>query len=988
MDALTFFRLLLPETGFKFLAEWRSLDNGRGIFIHYPFTDLEAMADKAAALDQQNRNVYYATSAYKDVIYKTTPQGREYPAGRTQENAVSARSLWLDLDVGKADANKSYATRQEALDALGVMLKTVGMPTPMVVSSGNGLHCYWPFSNDLPKNDWNILAALFREANIACHLKIDPSRDKDIASVLRVPGTRNPKGNKIVKVVKTAEPRHSSFYFDVLRSFLGEGAFAVEAKAQPMMLLGNSLVAPVEYPPSSLNRVAEHCAAIRSFKESGAAESEPVWRLCLGVAKHCTDGEELAHKWSSADDRYDEAETQAKLDNWQTGPSTCATFRDSCSHCSGCVHSVTSPVQLGYSEIPPAPVVEPEAVAETTTPGGFVEVAALEQELPELPYGFGVLNDRLVRSVRDPDTGVVEQVDFAVPWFWGIGRHKLEDNTWGLQMRMQVKNGRYRDFDLPCEIIGDHRAQKRLLASYEVIVLEDKGVTQYLQSYSAMLRQYMDEVNTYDQYGWLPDRSGVLLGDTLITRDGMSKVRLSKRLMEVPELVPMFRVNGTKEAWVNGVDTLYNRKHAEPHQYAIVTQFGAWLCPLMESEEWNGIPLALTSKGSGYGKTTSTKIAQNAFIRSTVTTVTNCTPRALIGRASAMGSVPTLFDEITDNVVGEDLSAVLYALSNGRARIGMQSDGRERKPLPSFKQMSTITGNRNTMFQLSEAKSNPEATQMRVFEIDLHDYPVLESLRQGHPLHLEHAPIVEQLTNRVSCVLTVEYLHYIMANAPKIQEQMERWYMRIKKALGDSGGNAAKERFYARHIACSITGGLIAQHLGYIHFDMKHLLEWAIKHVGHMRRVANEYSRSMEESLSNMMSSFLGGLLVTREYESLNSHNGPVEEPILPIRGDVKARVVLGTKRERGRIFVSISAIETWCRSNALNPVEFRKELEAGGYVRNSGERLYLAKGVPQMPIGRQRCIELEYTKLQGIISDINTVVEMPSNVEPKGELA
>lgn len=283
---------------------------------------------------------------------------------------------------------------------------------------------------------------------------------------------------------------------------------------------------------------------------------------------------------------------------------------------------------------------------------------------------------------------------------------------------------------------------------------------------------------------------------------------------------------------------------------------------------------------------------------------------------------------------------------------------------------------------MTESKVNPEAAQMRVFEIDLMDYPRLESLVEGSKMHIEHSPIVEMLLNRTSCVLTDEYFEYVIANKDMIQEMLNKWYLKIKTKIGEAGGNAAKERFYARHIACAIVGGWIAFKLGFIRFDLVVIVKWAVAHVDRLRGYTQELRTTTEERLARMMSDFLGAMIVTNNYEMLDARSGKTEIPIISLRRDACVRVVIGgnaTMPERGRVFVAVAAMDDWCKKNGMNGLEFRKALMNEGYLRltEKAKPIYLARGVPSMPIGQQRCVELEYAKMQGIVSDV-TVSYIP----------
>ena len=112
MDTLEFLQTLLPEEGVKFVARWVDIPNHPrgGIFMHKPFYDLDAMADAIKWHASKGNTVYHACASYKEVQFITTKKGTEVPAGRKQSNALAAKALWLDFDVGK-DASHSYASK-------------------------------------------------------------------------------------------------------------------------------------------------------------------------------------------------------------------------------------------------------------------------------------------------------------------------------------------------------------------------------------------------------------------------------------------------------------------------------------------------------------------------------------------------------------------------------------------------------------------------------------------------------------------------------------------------------------------------------------------------------------------------------------------------------------------------------------------------------------------------------------------------------------
>jgi hypothetical protein len=395
----------------------------------------------------------------------------------------------------------------------------------------------------------------------------------------------------------------------------------------------------------------------------------------------------------------------------------------------------------------------------------------------------------------------------------------------------------------------------------------------------------------------------------------------------------------------------------------------------MEYAEWNGIPLALTSEDSGYGKSTAVKLGINALCNSDVTMISDASPKAVVGRASAMNHLPMLVDEVSQTLVDpKDLSTVLYSLSNGKPRIGMQSDGKERTPLPPYKLGSTLTGNKNLQAELTESKINPEATQMRVFEINMQDYPRMATLEKDSPLHADHHELTQKVLNSCHGVFADAYVCFVIDNQAEIIERLQTTVNTINRALR---GNAAKERFYAYQMAQTLVGGWIAKKIGAVDFNITSLKHWSFHHILRMRGIARKHEDAVEERFSQLLAELHGSILVTKHFDLLDSKRGNTEMPMVPLRGPIGARLVLGSDKERGKLFITVKAIDEWCGKNGTTSSQFKRQLAASGLLRPGGDqgkgfdkKISISKGVPAHPLGQCRCLEFDYNAAQGYIEE------------------
>ena len=82
---------------------------------------------------------------------------------------------------------------------------------------GRGIHAYWPFTDDVPTEIWKPYAEQFKKFCLDKGLHIDESVTADAARVLRVPGSRNLKGDPLpVEVLRDADATPFEFWTELL----------------------------------------------------------------------------------------------------------------------------------------------------------------------------------------------------------------------------------------------------------------------------------------------------------------------------------------------------------------------------------------------------------------------------------------------------------------------------------------------------------------------------------------------------------------------------------------------------------------------------------------------------------------------------------------------------------------------------------------------------------------------------------------------------
>jgi len=84
-----------------------------------------------------------------------TPQThRKY--GRTKRNVLGAKSFWLDL--GRWPRQGLIRTGKRLLVPLGSSAEQLGLPRPLIVLSGFGIHVYWSLVQTLDPETWERYA--------------------------------------------------------------------------------------------------------------------------------------------------------------------------------------------------------------------------------------------------------------------------------------------------------------------------------------------------------------------------------------------------------------------------------------------------------------------------------------------------------------------------------------------------------------------------------------------------------------------------------------------------------------------------------------------------------------------------------------------------------------------------------------------------------------------------------------------------------------
>lgn len=365
IDTAQFLKSILPTLHEGEIYVGVSLPAGGGGMRQEHFDSIEKLTAWLQSESDSKCSAYMALATY------TPHQNKKGTGpGRQGEYAKKVQSFWIDIDCGekKAVEGKGYATQKDALTALGGFCKPNGLPIPTIVNSGGGWHCYWLLTEPIDASEWGETANKLHELNIKIGLIADASRTHDVASILRPVGTLNYKYNPrmMVELKYASEPIEHDAFKAMVDSALARPktdvtltpvlSFPNPTSTSPDLSLNDEVAASLqsEYPRADATMILERCAAVSWAVSNQGNVDEPYWRSIIGIAKFCADGDEAAHRWSNQHPKYNQGETQAKLDNWKgTGATLCTTLADHKAEvCATCPHKskINSPIVLGYPE--------------------------------------------------------------------------------------------------------------------------------------------------------------------------------------------------------------------------------------------------------------------------------------------------------------------------------------------------------------------------------------------------------------------------------------------------------------------------------------------------------------------------------------------------------------------------------------------------------------------------------------------------------------
>lgn len=803
---------------------------------------------------------------------------------RKAEDCLYQRSFFIDLDVGalvddEGNATGKYEDKDKALEALQKLLDETGLPEPVVADSGGGIHAYWPFDQDIERDEWKGYAEKFK-ALCQEHISMDPAVTADSARILRCPETFNHK----------FDPKRETFFmvdefpvynWEEMKEFLGEPVVrSTDILASITKGLDDDTRAMLKMDnfPKTFEVLAEKsingsgCTQIAHILINAASLEEPLWHAGLSIARFCDDGATAIHKMSEDHPEYNYEDTEEKASRFPA-PRTCEWFTlNYPRNCEGCPHrgKITSPIQLG-KEFRPAPSTD------STEP---IRAQSDSKEIPDFP-------DFLHPYMRGQNGGIYyqpppkynkkgEKIDqdpilLLTNDFFPVRRMVSKHDGECLLMKLVLPKDGTREILLPMKHVYAQESFKTLMSANGIFFKID--YVQQLMGYVIKWGQFMQMTDKAEimrmQMGWSEDitdpewdkRSFVI---------GKKEILHTGEIIDAPSspfvrgiakfLVPQ----GTYERWRESADYL-NRPGFELHAFAMLCGMAS---PYMTYTSTSGVTVCLLGK-SGNAKTGAMYSGLSVWGNPKELSVLESTDNGMMGRFLGLHNIPLGVDEIS-NKDPKILAQLIHKISHGKAKIRMQgSVNAEREHEMSASMIGMMTTNQSAYGKLEILKANPDGEAARLIEM-LVKRPALLDEDGG-----------TNLGRHIFDAFRLNYGHAgpriiqagLRLGDNYIRERIEFWDKRFVADFGED----VTYRFYQNLMSVVGMVGEMAHNEGIIDLDVDRVYHEAVLEMITIRDKVVKVNRTDYPSvLGDYVNRNLGNILVLKDGKVTMEPRGPI----------------------------------------------------------------------------------------------------------------
>ena len=838
------------------------------------YESLQDLTDATHALTDRRVDAYFALASFGDLN------------NRTADNAVALKSFFLDLDCGEG---KPYPDKADAVVALKQFCTETGLPRPVLVDSGGGLHAYWPLTEALDREVWLRYARRLKLLCVSRQLHIDKSVTADAARILRVPGTFNFKQSE-PRAVVLLKPAMAYELERLAQCLPPEPVDLTAARMFGSDTVTQSLVNAAPHKPSKFKVIlmrsaseGQGCAQMRHAYEQQATLEEPLWRAALSIAVNCTDGRKAIHRISEQHPEYNAADTEDKAQRLVGKPYTCQWYRDNNpSLCQGCKLTVTSPIQLGVT------------VEESTTEeDGSIRIVAkalaadgadlgenqsTEILIPPLPFPyFRGANGGIYRKERpteddpSPEPTLICERDLYLTDRYYNYTEEGEGDGEIYAANLHLPQDGLRQFPIRTYDVASPDRLRDVLSRHGVMAI-GKQVYNIMSYFAAAIKAIQDRNvagKTRDQFGWTPEGTFVLGGVEYL---GNNKVRLAPPSLGLKALTRSIRQAGTYDAWRRML-THYTAGGMELHAFAFLVGLGSPLLQLMDNPQVRGAVLNLMSPESGTGKTTVLMMINSIWGHpSDLLMGQKDTTMAKFHTLGMLRNLPMTVDEVT-NASPEDLSNIVYGATTGRASHRMEAQTNKLRANNTTWCSFTITSSNASVSQaIISKKAAVEGELKRVIDLPI-NLPASMAKEESDLLFADLGMNYGFLGPR--------FLQYVVTNRQAVAESLKSAQRKIDRNMKFQ----QSDRFYSAVMACAAVAATILRDLQVVEMPVGRILRLAGAAI---RGVVDNNTSLLQGSGANKDSALevLGQFINAHQDHMLviNDHQNHEMVPPAPIR--------------------------------------------------------------------------------------------------------
>lgn len=757
-------------------------------------------------LKDTQHNVFVAPNSFKS-------------NSRIANNAIYAKSFFIDLDVG--DDPKKYVSQIEAIKSLDQFIDLMELPPPVLINTGNGVHAYWVFEDNVPIEEWKKYAKAFKDL-CKKHIKIDPVVTADAARIMRCPDTLNYKTTP-PKRTGVWSPEIYEYSFDMFKEFLNEyvpsepGLKEILASIPKGLDEDTSKLAKNNNFDTNFALIVNKslsgtgCEQIKYAVENATTLPEPVWYAALSIAWHCEDKEEAIHLLSEDYPGYDREKTNTKAKQTTNKPQSCVQFSEINSGiCDKCPHRgrITNPLFFGRV-LKAAPTEENAVWKEPNGEEIPIFPALIKPYIRGAAGGIFFLpapeDDGEGEIVQEPPIQIFKHTLFPVRRMYSSHDGDC------LVMRVVMPHDGHREFNLPTSAMQSPEQLNSILPKYGAMYDSNHKihVMRYLRKWSEYMADLKIAEQMRMQMGWTENHDAFVIGNREITQEGVDRIAPASPF--VKGIAKILVKQGSYAAWKQSFNAL-NAPGYELHAFAGLVGFGS---PLMNFTSTSGAVISLIGQ-SGVAKTGALYACLSIWGNPKELSVFDATDNGMVGRYLGLHNLPLGCDEVS-NRKADQLSNLVHKISHGKAKIRMQASvNAEREIEFAASMLALFTTNQPVIDKMTALKGSPDGELARIIEFTVEKPPGL-------------TPAVGKI------IFDTFRTNYGWAGAdfvkecyrlgiPAVKAKIDKW----SKRFNEDFGQVVAYRFYDNTASATFAAGEIAVEAGIIKLDIERIYTYIV----------------------------------------------------------------------------------------------------------------------------------------------------------------